>query len=156
MSNIVELPEYEGCFACGRDNPVGLKLDFKYDRDQEEVFAHFNLDERYIGFNDVLHGGILSTAADDAMAWSAMIRTNNLCLTKNLEIEFLMPGKPHADYTVRAACKLLDENTVLARASIVSDRGKVIVKAQSRFMQLRGRRSRAFKEQYNLEAIHGI
>ncbi|MDY6787271.1 MAG: PaaI family thioesterase, partial [candidate division WOR-3 bacterium] len=150
MSNIIGLPEYKGCFACGRDNPAGLRLNFKYDRDLQEVFAYFNLDERYIGFNDVLHGGILSTVADDAMAWSAMIRTNNLCLTKNLEIEFLMPGKPRTDYTVRARSKPLDERTVQSQASIVSNRGKIIVKAQSRFMQLRGRRSRIFKKQYNL------
>ena len=54
------------CFACGIDNPIGLKIDFRFDG--ETCTAEFTPTEHHVGFRDTVHGGILYTALDDVTA----------------------------------------------------------------------------------------
>ena len=55
-----------GCFVCGPANPIGLKLQFEM---QGEVcVATFTPGEHHIGFNSVVHGGLLFSVLDDVMA----------------------------------------------------------------------------------------
>jgi acyl-coenzyme A thioesterase PaaI-like protein len=55
-----------GCFACGQTNPIGLRL--RFERDGEGIRAEFTPGPHYQGYDGVLHGGIVATALDDAMA----------------------------------------------------------------------------------------
>ena len=57
-----------GCFGCGDDNPIGLHLRFAADGDG--VKASFVPGPEHQGFGDVVHGGIISTVLDEAMAWA--------------------------------------------------------------------------------------
>jgi uncharacterized protein (TIGR00369 family) len=54
------------CFVCGKDNPIGLKLDIKQESDC--AYAEFFLPEAYAGYPGILHGGILAAILDDVMA----------------------------------------------------------------------------------------
>ena len=54
------------CFACGPDNPVGLKIRFHVEGN--ECTADFTPDENHVGFRNTVHGGILYTALDDVTA----------------------------------------------------------------------------------------
>ena len=54
------------CFVCGSRNPIGLKLDFEI-RDGV-CRASFTPGDNHIGWDRVVHGGILFAALDDVMA----------------------------------------------------------------------------------------
>ena len=54
------------CFACGPDNPIGLKIDFTLD--EGVCTAQFTPGKYHVGFNDTVHGGIIFSALDDVMA----------------------------------------------------------------------------------------
>jgi len=64
MSNEIEAATM--CFACGPDNPIGLKIDFHVDGDV--CTAEFTPNENHVGFRNTVHGGILYTALDDVTA----------------------------------------------------------------------------------------
>ena len=64
MSNEIEAATM--CFACGPDNPIGLKIDFHVDGDV--CTAEFTPNKNHVGFQDTVHGGILYTALDDVTA----------------------------------------------------------------------------------------
>lgn len=54
------------CFACGPDNPIGLKIAFAL---EEGVCSGiFTPSEHHVGFDDTVHGGIIFSALDDVMA----------------------------------------------------------------------------------------
>ena len=55
----------EYCFACGRNNPIGLHLDFKFDGDK--YIAKKTVPREYQGYKDIVHGGIVTTMLDEAM-----------------------------------------------------------------------------------------
>ena len=54
------------CFACGPKNPIGLKLQFSYGNG--EAWAEWTPRPEFQGYRGVLHGGIVATLLDEAMA----------------------------------------------------------------------------------------
>ncbi len=74
-----------GCFACGQENPIGLRLRFVAAGDG--VRAEFTAGPQYQGYEGVLHGGIVAAALDDAMA-QLFHQRGQETLTAKLEIRF--------------------------------------------------------------------
>ena len=58
------------CFACGPDNPEGLRLVFRYTPKKHLVVCTVKIPARYQGATGFAHGGILATLLDEAMAKS--------------------------------------------------------------------------------------
>jgi len=54
------------CFACGKDNPIGLRIQFHFDG--KICTAEFTPDENHVGWQDTVHGGIIYAALDDVTA----------------------------------------------------------------------------------------
>jgi acyl-coenzyme A thioesterase PaaI-like protein len=54
------------CLVCGPDNPIGLKVQYYLDHDV--CCADFTPGPNHVGWDDVVHGGILYSVLDDAMA----------------------------------------------------------------------------------------
>lgn len=54
------------CFACGPDNPIGLKIRFALEGDV--CVAEFTPGPEHVGWEDTVHGGILYAALDDVTA----------------------------------------------------------------------------------------
>ena len=54
------------CFACGPDNPIGLRISFSLN--DGLVTAKFTANENHVGYENTVHGGIVYSALDDVMA----------------------------------------------------------------------------------------
>ena len=54
------------CFACGQDNPIGLRIRFSMEGDR--CTGRFTADENHVGYENTVHGGIIYAALDDVMA----------------------------------------------------------------------------------------
>jgi acyl-coenzyme A thioesterase PaaI-like protein len=78
------------CFGCGDDNPIGLHLRFAPDRDG--VKASFVPGPEHQGFQDVVHGGIISAVLDEAMAW-AVAHAGVWAVTGEMRVRFRQPLK---------------------------------------------------------------
>lgn len=53
------------CFACGLDNPDGLRIEWI--TSGKTATATFIPDRKYQGWKGILHGGITATLLDEAM-----------------------------------------------------------------------------------------
>lgn len=62
--------ENDSCFVCGENNPIGLHLHFYYDRDTRSASSSVTFKPEHVGWDDVVHGGILASVLDDVMAHS--------------------------------------------------------------------------------------
>jgi acyl-coenzyme A thioesterase PaaI-like protein len=83
-----------GCFGCGDDNPIGLHLRFAAEGDS--VRASFTPNSDHQGFGDIVHGGIISTILDEAMAW-ATAHAGVWAMTGEMRVRFRRPlniGEP--------------------------------------------------------------
>ena len=89
--------EYAHCFGCGPDNPMGLRLD-GFERDGNTVRAGFVPRPEYRGFSDILHGGIVATALDEILAWTAILVADTMVVTGKLELRYRQPAPADATY----------------------------------------------------------
>lgn len=55
------------CFACGPDNPIGLRIRFSIDA-EGRCNGTFTPGENHVGYRNTVHGGIIYSALDDVMA----------------------------------------------------------------------------------------
>lgn len=62
----MKLEQNDMCFACGPSNPIGLKLAFRFEG--EEYLTDFEVKPEHQGWRGIVHGGLLATALDEAMA----------------------------------------------------------------------------------------
>lgn len=93
--------DYAHCFACGRDNPVGLGIDgFSIDGDGV-VSATFAPRPEHAGLHGVLHGGIVATGIDEILAWTAILAHGLLVVTGTLDLRYRKPAPVQVVYTLR-------------------------------------------------------
>jgi acyl-coenzyme A thioesterase PaaI-like protein len=81
------------CFVCGRQNPVGLKLDFYEDHEANQLKAEVVVPDVYQGYPGVVHGGIVSAILDETSGRAVMIEggDDQLLATLRLTIRFRQP-----------------------------------------------------------------
>lgn len=80
----------DGCFACGRENPIGLHLD-DFTLDDGRVSARFVPREEYRGAGNILHGGVAATALDEMLVWAGILTEEVLTVTGNMELRYRRP-----------------------------------------------------------------
>jgi len=74
------------CFACGPDNPIGLKL--KPVHDGEKVCAEFTPGEYHQGWDNAVHGGILYTLLDEVAAYAILCHGIYFGVTAKSNVRF--------------------------------------------------------------------
>src|SRR5687768_2169408 len=84
----LELPHTAGCLVCGRDNPVGLHLRLLVDPATGVVRVTFTPGPQHIGFEGIVHGGVLATVLDEEMVWSATWAGKRFCVCGELTVRF--------------------------------------------------------------------
>ena len=81
----MKLEDDHRCFACGSENPMGLHLAFQ--AGGRGVTAFFTPGKEFQGYKDIVHGGIISTILDEAMAHAA-IRSGSMPVTAEIQVRF--------------------------------------------------------------------
>ncbi|HPJ36446.1 MAG TPA: PaaI family thioesterase [Spirochaetota bacterium] len=109
MKEFIQIPNMENnmCFGCGPANSNGLQMKF-YGND-DLVYSEISVPETYIGWQNVVHGGIVSTLLDEIMSWSAIFLNRRFILTKSMTVNYHKP--------VMAGDKLRVEGSIENRVS---------------------------------------
>jgi uncharacterized protein (TIGR00369 family) len=79
-----------GCFACGTHNPIGLHAQFDVDPLAGSACCQLVLDERFAGWHQVIHGGILATLLDEAAIYACRSRGEKF-VTANINVRYRRP-----------------------------------------------------------------
>lgn len=83
-----QLTDDRRCFACGPDNERGLRMTFEYG----DGMARSRITPRaeFGGWSAIMHGGIVATLLDEAMAHAA-IAAGVRAVTARIEVRFRKP-----------------------------------------------------------------
>ena len=76
------------CFACGQENPIGLKLKFRWDG--KSARAEFTPTELHQGWSGIVHGGIIACLLDEAMSYATLFEKLDT-VTAKLEVRIKRP-----------------------------------------------------------------
>ena len=92
------------CFGCSPVNSSGLQMNF-YTNDSA-VFSDVTVPKHLCGWNNLIHGGVLSTILDEIMSWAAIYLLKRITLTKSMTIDFLKPV--YIDHALKVEGKVLE------------------------------------------------
>ncbi len=79
------------CFACGKDNPIGLRLNIHADENGAYI-KDYIIKKEYQGYADIVHGGIISLILDELQVYAAGGRGYKT-VTARIEVRFIKPLK---------------------------------------------------------------
>lgn len=132
-----DLPKLQGhgCFACGTNNPIGLNLYFY--RSGDTICTDIILGQHHEGWENVVHGGIISTLLDEVMSWTIMYFKRVFFVTRKMEVKYVKPVLVGTPLTVSG--RLLDDSDppkIKTRAEIRDDKGGLLVKSSGEFVEL--------------------
>jgi len=146
----IEKPEGHHCFACGTANPIGLNLQFYSLGDA--VCSEITLGKYHEGWQNVAHGGIISTLLDEVMSWAIMYSKKTFLVTRKMDIKYVRNVLIGTPLTVTG--RLVDDSKppkVKAKAEIRDDEGRLLVRASGEFVVLPEERlstvPRSFKDE---------
>lgn len=123
------------CFACGTDNPRGLRLVFE-EGERGEVSAAWTPESTLEGFEGIVHGGLVSTVLDESMA-KAVIASGAEALTVELRVRFRRPVAAQAALRVSGWVTERNKRMLQAEASLTDAGGTELAHGWASFLVLR-------------------
>jgi len=136
---------YAGCFVCGQDNQAGLKLDFFYDQDNRLAWVEFQPEERFEGYRDILHGGIISSLLDEVMV-KAIMNGNILAVTMKLIVEFKQPARIGEKLRAEGWVTGRKGKAFLAEGRLTGDGGRLIATSSGIYLRAEGELAEQLKK----------
>jgi acyl-coenzyme A thioesterase PaaI-like protein len=120
------------CFACGRENPHGLKMRISYPDGQAHCLI--TLPRERQGWAGIIHGGVVYTLMDEVMA-HAVIHQVGFAVTVGAEIKYRSPVMVDTELLVRGWVEEVNGRKVLAAADVApSAGGKPLAQATGAFI----------------------
>ena len=133
----VTIKKLEGhnCFACGTANPIGLNLQFY--RFGDAVYSDITLEKNHEGWENMAHGGIVSTLLDEVMSWTIMYFKKTFLVTRKMEVKYIRPVLIGTPLVIKG--EVMDGSKpprIKARAEIRNDKSNLLVRSLGEFVEL--------------------
>jgi uncharacterized protein (TIGR00369 family) len=132
----MKLESNGNCFVCGKNNPNGLHLSFEIDKEKQTLKTTFIASPTYQGWDGIVHGGIVSTLLDEAMA-NLIYKLGYQAITASIEIRFKKPAPILEPLLVYGEVTEVSKRLIKARAHIAQEDGAILATGTSTFMRQR-------------------
>ena len=123
------------CFACGNNNPEGMRLKFTYDEERDCFVCRFRLSKRYTGPPGHAHGGIIATILDEAMGKVNKLR-HVIALTSQITVDYLKPVPLNKPLSVESREVRVRGRQHINMAEILNPKGEVLARGRGLFIAI--------------------
>jgi uncharacterized protein (TIGR00369 family) len=130
------LKRYSQCFICGDRNPFGLNVEF-YQK-EGKVVGEYMVQDRFQGYKNILHGGILSALLDEVMIKSILAQ-DILTLTCEIKVRFKKPVKIGEKLLLEGKSTENKGKILLAEGKITNEDGEIVATAEGKFFRAEGK-----------------
>lgn len=133
MSSAIRQPGSSMCFACGRDNPIGLHLQFHIE--DGKVHTFFTPREEHQSWPGVVHGGIISTILDETVGRTSFL-VDMWAVTAKFDLQYLKPVPIGQEITVTGEIVNARSRTLEAKGEVRLADGTVAVTATGLYVRI--------------------
>ena len=140
---LIELPHTSGCVVCGPRNPHGLHLHLFVDPATGIVQVPFTPIPEHIGFEGIIHGGVLATVIDEAMVWAATWAGRRFCVCGEMNVRFRQSAAVGQPLTITAQIESQRPKLIQTSAKITGS-GGLLATAGGKYIPVSGDRHEAF------------
>ncbi|MFA7621745.1 MAG: PaaI family thioesterase [Aminobacteriaceae bacterium] len=133
-----QLPRSKGCFVCGEsaDNPRSLGLDIFWNDEERRTEIPITPDATWCGYEGVVHGGVIASVFDDAMAWAVRCEHGTWAVTGEMSVRYLRPVLAGKGYVVEGRVEKSSGRRITTAAVMRDDRGKRVAEGTALFVLL--------------------
>jgi len=121
--------EREMCFACGQENPIGLKL--RFDWDGKTARTEFTPSELHQGWSGIVHGGIITCLLDEAMSYATLFEGIDT-ITARLEVRIRRPVKVGEPLSITGSITRRTRKLLETKAVILASDGAPVAEATAK------------------------
>jgi len=128
--------ENQTCFACGPNNANGMKMEFS--TDGKRVYSFTHAPSTMTGWDQTVHGGILTTMLDEVMGWGVIYLLKKIGMTKSITVEF--NKAVYADELLTVVGGIQEqqsERETVMHGAIYDEKDTLCVEATGQFTTLR-------------------
>lgn len=127
----MDVKRNSNCFACGKDNPIGLHLEV----DSQEGMAkvEFTPTSPYEGYSGYIHGGIISALLDEVIVWAAK-SIGIKAVTAELSVRFKKPVPVDKPIIIEGKITDIRKKLLYGEARIYSEENKVLATATGKLV----------------------
>jgi acyl-coenzyme A thioesterase PaaI-like protein len=146
------LPRIEGydCFGCGTNNPIGLRMTFY--RQGDAVCSDVVLKRHHVGWQNMAHGGIISTLLDEVMAWAVIYLKRSFSVTRRMTVRYQAPVPVEVPLTVRGSiAEECAAHTCRTAGVLLNGDGKALATGEAEFVLLGAERLTAIPAEVKRE-----
>jgi uncharacterized protein (TIGR00369 family) len=111
------------CFACGKDNPQGLKLEVR------------KAPDHFAGWQGIAHGGIVATILDELLAWACTNAGRN-CVTAEMTVRYRKPVKTGSPLKGFGRVTGEKGKLLFTEATLQDESGNLVAEATGKMMRV--------------------
>lgn len=126
MQRQPERAEFPLCYGCGRENPIGFKLQVY--RDGNRAYAEFVPGLYHSGWPDIVHGGVLCALLDEVMGYLPYFQGLR-SVTGKMEVRLRRPARPGDKLLVSAEVVRQRRTVMEAKGVITLQDGTVVAES---------------------------
>lgn len=141
---MIELPHTHGCVVCGRGNPHGLHLSLFVDPISSIVSVPFMPEAHHIGFDGIVHGGVIATVVDEAMVWAATWAGKRFCVCGEMTVRFRQNSRVGAKLTITAKVEAFRPRLISTTSEVIDETGQVLATASGKYVPIPAEQHREF------------
>jgi uncharacterized protein (TIGR00369 family) len=119
------------CFACGRENPIGMRLHIELG--EGTARASWTAGDDFVGWSDKLHGGIIATLLDEVMAW-APSSFDSWAVTAEMTIRYRSPAAPGEELSAEGRVTERRRRIYEVRGEVRGGDGRLIAEGKGRYL----------------------
>lgn len=140
-SQLERLPGSPGCFICDNNdsNPRALRLKLMWEEQSQTVTIDLTPDDTWCGYSNIVHGGLIASVLDEAMAWAIKRKTGEWAFTADFQVRYKKPVEPGCSYQVKARVDEAGGRLINAKAELVDHNGKLTAQAKAVFLPSSGK-----------------
>ncbi len=126
------------CFACGKENPFGLQVHPDIAPDGTQVKIECIPPDHFQGWENIVHGGILSTLLDEAITYVGIASFDGPAVTAQLDIRFKSPAPAGQKLIVTANRLKIAKRLIEVVAEIKLQDGTQVAEGTGKVMKVAG------------------
>jgi len=119
------------CFACGRENPIGMRLGIEFGEGMAR--ASWTAGADFVGWSDKVHGGIIATLLDEVMAW-APSSFDSWAVTAEMKIRYRSPALPGEELTASGKVVNRRRRIYEVAGEVRGADGRLVAEARGRYL----------------------
>ena len=145
------LPVYKDSFFCSPNRKDGLRLNMIYEKGT--VYTDMFVDNRFEGYEDVVHGGIIFGILDVIMWWVTFMETKKICMTRKTEMDFFKPVMCNTLYKAKGELLRIEDRDIYASARVEDKSGECCAKVTGIFREGKDMSMQALIDRFDFSNI---